>query len=212
MDDALQHRRLIGDISILLTDFANPWWTDSFLPAGRLRDGRSQYKRAQIIIVTKCPDKLTDNDVISTIEGIQPSPNQNVFFTRVVYGQPIHFHGPDISVNRIKSWIGIAGIAKPLPFFQFIEKQYPIKSTSAFPDHHIFSQLEVENLASECGTFGQRSTGWITTEKDAMRLKEMKLPEDIPMYFIPISIAFVQNENDFNNCVDKLLSEKNNKA
>ncbi len=208
LDDAFQHRRLDGDIRILLTDYANPWWKDGFLPAGKLRDSPKQYQRAHIIIVTKCPPNIPDNEITNILYSIRPLKNQEVFFTHIIYGQPIHFQGPEIPFAEIKSWIGIAGIAKPKPFFQYIEKEYPIKSTSGFPDHHIFSQFEVEKLASECGTFGNRTSGWLTTEKDAMRLKEMNLPSDIPMYFIPISIAFIQREKEFDLCIEKLLSDK----
>lgn len=208
LDDAFQHRRLDGDIRILLSDYSNPWWKDSFLPAGSLRDSPGQYQRAHIIIITKCPDNLSDNEISNIRYSLRPLKNQEVFFTRTIYGQPVHFQGPETSIQEVNSWIGIAGIAKPLPFFQHIEKELTIKETFAFPDHHIFSQLELEKLASECGTFGNRTSGWLTTEKDAMRLKEMNLPSDIPMYFIPISIAFIQREKEFDLCIEKLLSDK----
>lgn len=206
LDDAFQHRRLAGDVTILLSEFNNLWINDLYLPAGKLRDARNQYRRAQIILITKCPDNLTVEKMHSVEKELGIFPNQKVWFTAINYGQPIHFHGPSTPFSEIPAWVVPAGIANPQPFFQHIENQFSVKKFAPFSDHHIFSQSELEMLSSECGTFGNRSAGWLTTEKDAMRLKEMRLPEDIPMYFIPISISFIRGQEDFQETIEKLLS------
>ena len=58
LDDALQHRTVKAGLNILLTDYNNLFTRDMFLPTGDLRDSRSSYKRANIIIVTKCSDNF----------------------------------------------------------------------------------------------------------------------------------------------------------
>src|SRR5918993_479573 len=81
LDDAFQHRAIIAGLNILLTDFGNLFTRDFFLPTGDLRDLRSSYKRAQIIVVTKCPPDLSREDANNIIKEIKPLPHQKVFFS-----------------------------------------------------------------------------------------------------------------------------------
>ncbi len=58
LDDAFQHRYVKPGLSILLTDYHRLFCDDALLPAGRLREPVSGKNRAQIIIVTKCPQDI----------------------------------------------------------------------------------------------------------------------------------------------------------
>ena len=60
LDDAYQHRGIKAGFNILLTDYNNPYYKDFLLPAGDLRESRSGVRRADIIIVTKCPDRISE--------------------------------------------------------------------------------------------------------------------------------------------------------
>jgi tetraacyldisaccharide 4'-kinase len=54
MDDAYQHRSVIPGLSILLTEYSNPFFNDDLLlPAGRLREAKSGANRADVVVVTK---------------------------------------------------------------------------------------------------------------------------------------------------------------
>jgi tetraacyldisaccharide 4'-kinase len=59
LDDAMQHRKIKCDLNILLTKFEQPFYNDFIFPFGNLREPRIGYERANIIIVTKCPNNLT---------------------------------------------------------------------------------------------------------------------------------------------------------
>jgi len=57
LDDAFQHRSVVPGLNVLLTEHDNLFTDDYLMPAGRLREPRDSYRRADIIIVTKCPDQ-----------------------------------------------------------------------------------------------------------------------------------------------------------
>jgi tetraacyldisaccharide 4'-kinase len=62
LDDAFQHRAINPNLNILLTEYDEPFYKDWLLPAGRLREWRGGYKRADLIIVTKCPADLPSEE------------------------------------------------------------------------------------------------------------------------------------------------------
>ena len=90
LDDALQHRAIKAGFNILLTDYNNLFTRDMFLPTGDLRDSRSSYKRADIIIVTKCSDNFSGAQKEQITAEIKPTARQQLFFTGIRYGAPCH--------------------------------------------------------------------------------------------------------------------------
>jgi tetraacyldisaccharide 4'-kinase len=55
----------------------------------------------------------------------------------------------------------------------------------SFPDHHVFSQEEIDSLIDSAKKAGANSL--ITTAKDAVKLRTMSFP--IPCYVLEIEIA-----------------------
>src|SRR6187402_1934602 len=55
LDDAFQHRKVKAGFYILLTSYGDLFCNDYMLPTGNLRESRSGAQRANIVIVTKCP-------------------------------------------------------------------------------------------------------------------------------------------------------------
>ncbi len=90
LDDAFQHRSVKAGLNILLTEYSNLFTRDWFLPTGDLRDEAASYKRSQIIVVTKCPANITEEERKSIIAEIDPLEGQQVFFSTIDYGQPYH--------------------------------------------------------------------------------------------------------------------------
>ena len=97
LDDAYQHRKIGRDLNILLTTFEEPFFRDHVVPLGRLREERAGASRADLIVVTKCPEGIGDTEKqwftreVKNYAGDKP-----VFFSRVSYGQPEHALGPEI--------------------------------------------------------------------------------------------------------------------
>ncbi len=194
LDDAFQHRKLQGDLKILLTEYDRPYWTDRLLPAGRLRDVRSAYRRADIIIVTKCPMLLSGEEQESIIKAIRPLRDQRVFFTRLEYGNPVQLSGKPLDLNPSSTILGIAGLADTRKFEEQLRKSYTTVHFESFADHHNFSRKELTGLWSKYGNFAQAI---VTTEKDAARLKSIRGLNDIPIFVVPVSIAFLSGEAAF---------------
>jgi tetraacyldisaccharide 4'-kinase len=194
LDDALQHRKLQGDLKILLTEFDRPFWTDRLFPAGSLRDVRSAYRRADVIIVTKCPDRLSKDEQENIIKAIRPVRNQRVFFTRLEYGNPVQVSGKPMEINASSSVLGIAGLANTEKFEQYLKQSFSLAHFESFGDHHNFSRKELTGLWTKYGNFAQAI---VTTEKDAARLKSIRGLDDIPIFVIPVSIAFLSGEAAF---------------
>ncbi len=90
LDDAFQHRSVKAGLNILLTDYSNLFTRDWWLPSGDLRDAPSSYRRADLIIVTKCPEDLAESERRSIIQEIGPLKHQQVFFSAIQYGLPYH--------------------------------------------------------------------------------------------------------------------------
>ncbi|WP_332912331.1 tetraacyldisaccharide 4'-kinase [Algoriphagus boritolerans] len=72
LDDAFQHRKLIGDFYCLLTPFEAPFYKDFLLPMGRLRESRGGAKRADLVVVTKCPTNLSENQRAGSLLELKP--------------------------------------------------------------------------------------------------------------------------------------------
>src|SRR5882724_6664674 len=90
LDDAFQHRAVKAGLNVLLTDCSNLFTRDWWLPSGDLRDAPSSYRRADIIVVTKCPEDLTDDQRRAIAIEIDPKPHQRMFFSSIRYGLPYH--------------------------------------------------------------------------------------------------------------------------
>lgn len=194
LDDAFQHRKLQGDLNILLTCYDYPYWQDSVLPGGSLRDTKKAARRADVIIVTKCPMSLSREEQDTVIKSIRPRNNQQVFFTRLEYREAYPLSGEAAALQPGTKIVGMAGLADNEVFSQFLGSRYNLAHFESFADHHTFSRNEVEQLWSKYGTFAQAI---VTTEKDAVRLRNMTGLEGIPIFVIPITVAFLNNESSF---------------
>jgi tetraacyldisaccharide 4'-kinase len=195
LDDAFQHRAIAAGLNIMLTDYNNLFTRDFYLPTGDLRDLKSSYKRADIIVVTKTRTDLTADEAAAIVAEIAPSEKQQVFFTSILYGQPYHIMRHDLRpVTRDTEVLLIAGIANPAPLKKMLEDKSKTYYMSHFPDHHIFTIDDLKDIRKRFDKIESADKILLTTEKDAMRL--IKFREDIgslPLYVIPISHHFLFN-------------------
>ncbi len=167
LDDAYQHRAIARDCNILLTDYNNPFWKDYVLPAGRLREFRAGKKRADVIVVTKCPLNLSNEEQHSIKRMIAPLDTQKVFFSSIKYGEVISFEAALRS--PIENVLLVTGIADADPLKKHLAAQFHVEHI-AFPDHHNFSLADVQRIHQIFDTFATENKVIITTSKDSMRL------------------------------------------
>lgn len=206
LDDAFQHRKLRPDFSILLTSYSSPYWNDIILPTGNLRDNVAEVKRADVIVVTKCPPDISDVEMKEIRQTIYPAPDQQVFFATIQYGEPVRLSGPEITFDKKLKIRGLAGIANPEIFENYLKENYDLVSFRAFRDHHIFSQSELESLKRESDKFAAERVPLVVTEKDAMRLMKLKPDDHFPVYYIPMQMQFVRDAEKFNELLLKVAS------
>jgi tetraacyldisaccharide 4'-kinase len=194
LDDAFQHRRVKAGLSILLTTYDNLATKDYMLPLGRLRDSVNQLQRAEMVIVTKCPDNLQPIDYTLLSKDLQMRPFQYLYFTTYAYGALVHLSTGKPAANlSATSVIALAGVASPQPFFGWLKQRYTLAQTFRFPDHHRFSKSDVRRL--EQAAQAHPDSIVVATEKDAMRLLHTAMSEELrsKIYYQPISVQFLNN-------------------
>lgn len=199
LDDGFQHRAIKAGLNILLTDYSNLFTRDFFLPTGDLRDERRSYKRAEIIVVTKCPDSLTEEERRKIEEEINPLPHQQLFFSAIEYGVPYHILHPqqDYHLHKELEVLLVTGIANIEPLkAHILANTYTYESIS-FSDHHIFSIDDLKDISKRFSKMDQTSKIIITTEKDAVRLVKFREElEELPLFVLPIRHRILFNREE----------------
>jgi tetraacyldisaccharide 4'-kinase len=198
LDDAFQHRSVKAGLNIVLTDYSNLFTRDFYLPTGDLRDLKSSYKRAQIIVVTKCDPGITEEEKKKIIKEINPQTGQQVFFTAIEYGEIYHMLVADnYKTAENAEVLLITGIANPVPLENWLEKNSQSYQVIRYSDHHIFTIDDLKDIRKKFEALDAESKIILTTEKDAVRL--VKFNQEIsgwPIYVIPVRHHFLFNEGD----------------
>lgn len=198
LDDAFQHRALVPGFSILLFDFVKLDQNHLLLPAGNFREPFPSKKRADLIVISKCPSGLSGKEQQVISKKIDLLPHQTLFFTTIVYHR---FQPLTLSANA--SFIGkktvvflLTGIANPKPLLQHLSKQSEVVVQHKYPDHHQFSIKNISKLVADFNACATDKKLIITTEKDAQRLQEpalQKILAGLPVMVAPIGIAFLND-------------------
>lgn len=189
LDDAYQHRYLERDINILLTDYHRPFYRDFVLPAGRLREFSSGKNRADMVVMTKCPDRLEASEKKKIIGRMKLKTAIPVYFSSVVYGEMVAFHD-QFPFELPEKILLVTGIANPQPLEEYLSKIASV-STVRFKDHHDFTLGEIERIHNLFDTFVEDQKCIVTTSKDYVRLKNgayEKLMAQYPWFYQEISL------------------------
>lgn len=196
LDDAFQHRAIKVGLNILLTAFDSIFTQDFFLPTGDLRDQPSSYKRAHIIVVTKCPLELTETQKLALIKEISPLPHQHIFFTTIQYGETYHItHHSTKTITTNDEVLLICGIADPKPLKDYLFEKAATYYQQEYSDHHIFTIDDLKEITKKFDAINTSNKFILTTEKDAVRLiKFNQQVEQLPLYVLPIQHQFLFNE------------------
>ena len=211
LDDAFQHREIVAGFNIILTDYNNLYCDDIFFPTGDLRDERKSAKRADIIVVTKCPSNLTEGERDEIIDKLYPAQHQSVFFTCIAYETPYHIYNPSEQwvLTMRDEVLLVCGIANPLPLKEYLHENTDTYYQISYSDHHIFSIEDLNEIKDKFDQITSKSKLILTTEKDAVRLvKYTEELHDIPLYVLPIKPHFLFDaENVFNKLVMDYLAQ-----
>lgn len=234
LDDAFQHRAVSAGLNILLFDYASLQRPKLLLPAGNWRDVFSERKRADIMVVTKCPELILPEEKLELLQRLKTVAKQDVFFSTINYGEMKPLFTPPPAPPRKggeparKSELGtqnselttpyshltsvylLTGIANPKPLADFITQKTARLYRYSYPDHHAFS---TENIAKLVGQYEADTASdkiIVTTEKDGQRLQNPALKnllQNLPVYVQPIETVFLDNDGPaFNRLIEDYVS------
>jgi len=194
LDDAFQHRKVKAGFYILLTAYNDLYVDDYILPTGNLRESRSGAKRADMVIVTKCPADLSLDEQKSIRNKLKLAENQELYFTYIDYDSSVFSEERHLKVSDIKytDKLLLAGIAKPEPFFKHLKKEED--EVLVFPDHYHFSEKDIADIRNKA-----QDKIILTTEKDYVRLKG-QLPKG-QLFYLPIKSSFVSDDESFDKSI-----------
>ena len=201
LDDVMQHRYISPSVLILTTTYERPYFSDKVLPVGNLREVKSGAKRADIILVTKCPDQLPENEIKSITNKISLNSGQKLFFTKVKYSSTIRNDSMKIKVEKLKEpFVLVTGISDPSHLVKYLKKKGLNFIHLEFPNHHYFTKNDINGINKK-----RKYSIVITTEKDFTRLAS--LIDNKSLFYIPIEMEFLSKEMEieFKNCLDKKI-------
>ncbi len=200
LDDAMQHWALRADSYLMLSTYAQPFFRDFPLPAGNLREFRYNYKRADIIIISKCPEDIGVKERQQYLHWIRPYPHQKIFFSYFQYGDLYQFRQ---SQERI-SWkvlpnyavFLVTGVANPKPLEQKLEQHCQVLKTVRYADHYNYKAEDWARIQKRFLRFKESMNTpaiLVTTEKDAMRL-ELVTTDELELFLAPVEVEIAFGE------------------
>lgn len=199
LDDAFQHRAINPNLNILLTEYDDPYYQDWLLPSGRLREWRVGYKRADVIIVTKCPPDITRVERDKMVKRIKPLPSQRVFFSQYQYIQPYRMWDSKIRTNitEEREVLLVCGIARTEYLLDYLYTKAGAVKLLQFEDHHVYTANDLATIKKYYDSMIGDKRMILTTEKDAMRLegfKQVLLDYQLEVDILPIEVKFLFDE------------------
>ena len=211
LDDAFQHRSIKAGLNILLTEYSDLFTRDFFLPTGDLRDEKASYKRADIIVVTKCITSLSENEKMQIIQEINPFSFQEIYFTTNKYSKLQHIVDKSKfeELNDDTEILLVTGIANPKPLKELLHDNSKMYYLMEYPDHHIFTIDDWREIKKKFESIKESKKIILTTEKDAMRfVKFGKDLENTPLFVIPVVHQFLFNEEEkFKNKINDFIKK-----
>lgn len=198
LDDAFQHRKVTAGFYILLTKFNDLYTNDFLLPTGNLRESRRGAKRADVIIVTKCPENLSENEQSNIRAKLKITSNQKLFFTSISYHKTTA-GSHSITLDELEEYeiLLVTGIANPTPFVDFLQKKKCKIHHLDFPDHYDFTEADIIKINQKFEGMNSSKKMILTTEKDYMRLfKKLK-----NLSYLEIETQFLNEEQELNKAI-----------
>ena len=187
LDDGFQDFSIKPDFSILCFNSKQLVGNGFTIPSGPLREPLKAVKRADCIVINGDRTKETlefENKIKKILIG-----KQLPFF----YSK---YKIKDIEKLRNKEITAFAGIGNPSNFFDLLkENKLNLKKTFSFPDHHNYSEEDLNNIISN------KSTNIVTTKKDYFRMTDKQ--KDV-CDFVEINLE-IENKNKLENLIKNYL-------
>jgi len=183
------------------------------LPSGRLREWKSGYERADIIIVSKCPIDITQAEKEKLTKEINPLPHQKLFFSYYDYQHPYYLFNPDYRIqltNDIDALV-VSAIAGTDYLEGFLDTKVKSITSLEYEDHHYYSEYDMAQIFANFERLDSQKKCIITTEKDAMRMelhRDFLIKKNIPIFVLPVEVKFHFDEAaEFDKLIKDYLLE-----
>jgi tetraacyldisaccharide 4'-kinase len=212
LDDAFQHRAVQPGLSILLFEYQKLLRPQFVLPAGNMREPFWGYRRAELLLVTKAPLALTETE--KSVCAGKFAANAKLFFSAIKYGELIGLYtGERVDKASVKgkTVFLLTGIANPQPLLDELNQYTQIIIHHDYPDHHSYSQQNLNKLLDAFTAHPGKEKIIVTTEKDAQRLFDVTFKElllNLPVFYLPIKVIIEEDQTQaFNQKILKYVSD-----
>ncbi|MGV8947434.1 MAG: tetraacyldisaccharide 4'-kinase [Lutibacter sp.] len=204
LDDAFQHRKVRGGINIILTTYANLYVDDTMLPTGNLREKASGANRAQVLIVTKCPENLSKEEQYEIKKKLHSKPDQSVFFTAIEYDDELKGVSK-INLLNLETFevLLVTGIANPIPLTNYLKDRCINFKHLKYPDHYHFVSNDIAEINLAYDLLSSTNKIILTTEKDYVRIFG-KLKD---LHYISIKTMFITRKNEFDDLIKNYVEQ-----
>lgn len=210
LDDAFQHRHIHRDCNILLTEFDRPYFKDYVMPIGRLREFRKGRKRADVVLVTKSPTLLSNEEKMAYQKHLKVGSSTQVFFSSIQYGKLISFSQKEELKYTPQEILLVTGIGNPKPLVNELEKKAKVTHLS-FQDHHNYTVKDLDTIHKLFNNFVAAEKIIVTTEKDAMRLMNTEFSAQIeayPWYYQEMTVIISEQETFLKSIYEDFITNE----
>jgi tetraacyldisaccharide 4'-kinase len=202
-DDAFQHRSVKIGYNILLCDYNNPIYKDWIMPVGLLRESKKGIKRADCVVISKCPENLSLEESNRIKKNLKFK--KEVFFSKIRYDKIVSLNGnKTIEKTSLKKILLITGIANSNPIIEYLEKLNIQIKHLRYKDHFHYKKKDINRIIDN---FRNENSEMIilTTEKDAQKMKKFGELSNFPVYYLKVSVDFMSNKDKFEEKIIKYV-------
>jgi len=211
LDDVFQHRYLKCGMNIVVSDFSNPYFSDYLLPYGTLREQKRGMRRADVVVISKTPERTTPIELRNVIKDIKPLAHQLVYFSYLKYGDLYSVTDKENKIEVEKDLfeyyvMALTGISNATPMVTYLKEFANEVYHFPFDDHHEYVPKEMEDIKRYYDQMNKTNKLIITTEKDFMRLKHKDIwpiVKNMNMFVLPVEVTFKDKEEEFNQIILK---------
>ena len=203
-DDIYQHRFAKPGLMILTTTYDKPYTKDKILPLGKLRESISSSKRADVILINKCPVNISNLEREKFTNSLNLFEHQKVYYSSLTYSEEIKSKSISLDINHLKEkdFVLVTGIADSSYLVKFLKDRNLVFSHLKYKDHYNYSKSSIDKIK-------RISEGKyiLTTEKDFGKLK-LKIDSD-NLFYIEVSLKFLNDNNElsFDKLIEKYVKE-----
>lgn len=213
LDDVFQHRAIKCGLNIVVSDYNNLYFNDTMLPSGTLREFKSGISRADIIVISKTPDKTSPVEIRTILKDVNPRAHQRVYFSYLTYGELYAINNRSEKIDTLNELfrytvISFAGIANAGPMVNYLREYAAEVKHLPFDDHHEYTLKDLEDIDRFYQGIAGGNKIMVTTEKDLMRLKNSTvwpIAQRMQIYILPVDVSFKDKEEAFNETILKYI-------